>query len=383
MGAEKKVSISSVLLSDIESALGQGSSERRTGVLLRVSDLFLGRATEYAEHQRTMIGAVMCQLMRCVENRALVELSCRLATISAAPANVIQVLARNDLIEISGPVLDQSALLTDDDLTEIATTKSQAHLSVIAGRSRLSETVTNVLVDQGNSDVVNIVAKNDGARFSKAGMNMLVMRANSDDQLTESIALRVDISPRLFRQLLVQATEAVRENLLAAARPQHRAVLTQILKEITAQVGKREFSPRDYAKARRIIQAFGHDTQRVKSVVVEFANAKLVTEMIAALSLLSKVPLIRVDQLFMAPSGFGLMVLCKAIGLNWTITKSVILNRPVELTDLNFTFDEMCEQYNNLPTTTAQRLLKGWVELQKSDKPLNTTIINENIHYID
>lgn len=375
------MSISSVLLSDIESALSQGSSERRTGVLLRVSDLFLGRAAEYAEHQRTIIGAVMCQLMQCVESRALVELSRRLAPVSAAPLNVIQALARNDLIEISGPVLAESVLLTDDDLAEITRTKSQAHLSKIAGRSQLSEAVTNVLVDQGNADVVNKVAKNDGARFSKAGMNMLVMRANGDDQLTESIAMRADISPRLFRQLLVQATEAVRENLLATARPKHRAVLTQILDEISAQVGKRDLSARDYAKARRIIQAFGHDTQRVKSVVVEFANAKLVTEMMAALSLLSKVPIIRVDELFMAPSGFGLMVLCKAIGLNWMITKSVILNRPVELTDINFTLDEMYEQYNNLPTTTAQRLLNGWVELQKSEKPPHPTI--SDIHYID
>ena len=209
-----------------------------------------------------MIGAVMCQLMRCVESRALVELSRRLAPISAAPANVIQVLARNDLIEISEPVLAMSAVLTDDDLTEIARTKSQAHLSRIAGRSRLGETVTNVLVDEGNSDVVNIVANNDGARFSKAGMNILVMRANGDDRLTETIARRADISPRLFRQLLVQATEAVRENLLVTARPQQRVGLTKILDEISAQVEKRDLTARDCAKARRIIQAFGHDTTR-------------------------------------------------------------------------------------------------------------------------
>ena len=309
------------------------------------------------------------------------ELSRRLAPISAAPANVIQVLARNDLIEISEPVLAMSAVLTDDDLTEIARTKSQAHLSRIAGRSRLGETVTNVLVDEGNSDVVNIVANNDGARFSKAGMNILVMRANGDDRLTETIARRADISPRLFRQLLVQATEAVRENLLVTARPQQRVVLTKILDEISAQVGKRDLTARDYAKARRIIQAFGHDTQRIKSVVVEFANAKLVTEMIAALSLLSNVPITRVDWLFTAPSGFGLMVLCKAIGLNWTITKSVILNRPVELTDPHFTLDEMCREYKNLPTTTAQRLLKGWDKLQKSEMLPDSTI--SNIHYID
>lgn len=103
--------------------------------------------------------------------------------------------------------------------------------------------------------------------------------------------------------------------------------------------------------------------------------------MIAALSLLSNVPVIRVDGLFTGPSGFGLMVLCKAVGLNWTITRSVILSRPVEFTDPHFTLDEMCEQYNNIPPTSAQRLLKGWGELQKSDQSLSMT--SDNIHYID
>ena len=75
------------------------------------------------------------------------------------------------------------------------------------------------------------------------------------------------------------------------------------------------------------------------------------------------------------------MVLCKAIGLNWMITKSVVSNRPVELTDPNFTLDEMREQFNNLSTTSAQRLIEGWGELQKGDEPPKMTI--SEICYID
>lgn len=353
-----------------------------------------------------MFGTVMCQLMKCVESRALVELSMRLAPVSAAPANVIMALARNDLIEISGPVLDKSVLLTDDDLAEISETKSQAHLSRIAGRPHVGAIVTNVLVDRGNSDVVNKLARNDGAQFSEVGMSMLVMRASSDDRLTESIAARIDVSPRMFRQLLAQATDAVRENLLAAAHPNHRVVLAKILDEISTQVGKRTFSSGDYAKARRVVQAFGHDTQRVKSVVVEFANANLLPEMVAALSLLSNVPINQVDRFFTAPSCFGIMALCKVAGLNWMITRTVILSRPGELTDPSFKEDEVCQQFNDLSLASAQRLVKGWNELepssaprhdlsstavqvildsadelQQSDAPLNMPI--NNIHYLD
>jgi hypothetical protein len=376
-----KMIASSTLVNDIESALAEGSTERRTEILLRVSDLFLGRAADYTQYQTTIFGTVMCQLMSYVEDTALMELSWRLAPVSVVPANVIQVLARNDKIEISGPVLAHSDLLTDDDLTEIAKTKSQAHLSRIAERSQLSEPVTSVLVDQGNANIADKVVKNSGARFSEAAMNMLVMRANGDGQLSGSIAARADIPPRLFRQLLAQATEEVRHYLLSIASPEQRAVIKDVLDDISTRVAKCKFGPKDYARARSIVQAFAHDTKRVKSTIAEFAGAKLIAEMIAALSLLSNVPIMQVDKMFMAPCCFGLMVLCKAIGLPWTITESVILNRPTELMDPNFTLAQMHKQYRELSTTSAQRLLKDWLALQKTGDQ-NSTPVNE-ICYID
>ena len=77
------------------------------------------------------------------ERQALIELTGRLAPIDRGPINVIGHLSRDDDIEISGPILEQSNMLTDNDLVEIATTKSQAHLSTIAGRKRIGEPVTD------------------------------------------------------------------------------------------------------------------------------------------------------------------------------------------------------------------------------------------------
>ena len=46
--------------------------------------------------------------------------------IDRAPVNVIGRLSYDDDIDIAGPILEQSNVLTDDDLVEIASTKSQA-----------------------------------------------------------------------------------------------------------------------------------------------------------------------------------------------------------------------------------------------------------------
>lgn len=361
------MSFSAELLNEIESALQDGSSDRRTEVLMRVTDLFVGRAAEYTEDQTTIFGAVMGHLISHVENRALVELSARLAPISTAPTNIIGQLARSDQIEISGPVLNKSERLSDDDLTEIAKTKSQAHLSRIAGRPQLSETITDVLVDRGEPDVANDVATNRGARFSKVGMATLVMRADGDDSLTESVASRPDIDPRMFRQLLAQATEAARAKLLAGASPGQQHVLKQILDELAAQVGHRNASPRDYAKARRVVYSFCQDTERTKSKILEFADANRIAETIAALSLLSSVSVGQIDRLFNAPSSFGLMVLCKVIALDWTIAQAVILTHPAEAKSPTFAADEMRDQYNRLSVPSAQKLLNFWRERQSGN----------------
>lgn len=111
------------------------------------------------------------QLVNHIESRAAVELSQQLAPIANAPAQTVRHLAAHDDIAVSGPILEKSERLSDDDLVSIAKTKSQAHLAKIANRLRLNETVTEVLVDQGDAEVADRLAVNAGAHFSKLGID--------------------------------------------------------------------------------------------------------------------------------------------------------------------------------------------------------------------
>ncbi len=153
------------IFAEVETALHDASGERRVEVLRRVTDLFVGQAGQINEEQTQLFDGVLSQLIKHIEERAIV--AGRVAPIPNAPADTVRALARHDNIEISGPILTQSTRLTDGDLIEIATTKSQEHLACIASR---------------NSD--------------------------GDDRLTESLAHRADIPPHHFQNLLAQATEA-------------------------------------------------------------------------------------------------------------------------------------------------------------------------------
>ena len=49
--------------------------------------------------------------------------------------------------------------------------------------------------------------------YRTSAFNKLVKRAEEDGVLAEKVGMRTDIPPRLFRQLLMQASEVVAETL--------------------------------------------------------------------------------------------------------------------------------------------------------------------------
>lgn len=356
------------IINDVESALHDASAAKRTDVLRRVTDLFFSGAEHFTADQTALFDAVLGQLVNHIESRAAVELSTRLAPIANAPADTVRRLARHDDIEISGPILAKSERLTDDDLIEISKTKSHAHLAKIAGRIHLNDVVTDVLVDHGDSDVANELAINSGAQFSKIGMAKLVMRADGDDRLTESIAGRADVPLHLYRQLLAQAADVVRSKLLSSVTPDRQEAIRQVIAEISAQVTPKTDASSRYAAAQRTMSSYSQDTELTKMKILEFANLKHVAEVAVGLSILSGVPVEHVDRLLHAPNGFGLIVLCKSLAFEWQTTFEIIVASPAAERLEEMQFNEMREQYVALSVPSAQRVLRFWQGRQKVAK---------------
>jgi hypothetical protein len=356
------------IISEVESALHGASDAKRADVLRRVTDLFIEEAPKITPDQTELIDGVMGQLIGQIESRALAELSRRLGPIANAPADTIRSLARHDDIEISGPILASSERLTDDDLIEIANTKSNGHLAKISVRARLNEAVTDVLVERGDAEVANELATNFGARFSKMGMTKLVLRADGDDRLAESIGRRNDIPAPLFRQLLAQATEAVHSKLLRSLPADRQETIKQVLADISAQVGPKPVTMMERVKAQRLMEGFSQDTELLKAKTLEFAILNRAAEVNAGLSILSGLPFEQIARLSLASNGFGLMVLCKTLQLDWQGTNLVILaSQTVEEQ-----YDELCNQYEALSIASAQRIVRFWQARQKVAKHFQT-----------
>ena len=176
------------VIDELEAVLAAGSSDRRrTEILRRVTDLFLGNAESFNAEQVGVFDDVLAHLVKQVETTALAELGTKLAPIDNAPSGIIHSLARHDEIAVAGPVLVQSPQLTDSDLIEIAGSKSQDHLGAISERKRLAAAVTDILIQRGDTTVVRKLSQNQGAAFSESGYVKLTERAETDERLAENL----------------------------------------------------------------------------------------------------------------------------------------------------------------------------------------------------
>jgi len=348
----------SVIIDELEAALKVGSTDRRIEVLRRVTSLFLNNAKNYSADQAALFDDVFGWLVKEIESTALVELSRTLAPIATAPPEIIRRLAWDDKPEVAAPVLAMSERLSEGDLVELAKSKGHAHLVQIAARPSLTEAVTDVLVECADPEVAKTLAGNSGARFSETGLWQLVKRADEDDVLAEGIATRSDLPTYLFRQLVTQAADKVRQKLLASAKQDTRRAVEQVLGNISDRYRKAALS-RDYAEAQRKISALGQDTARIKVEVLGFAQNEELPELIVALAMLSAMPVELVEQLMHEGDSFGLLVLCKATAMDLTIMHAVLAARPgpgLSAEEL----DELSATYLKLSISSAQRALRFW-----------------------
>jgi uncharacterized protein (DUF2336 family) len=328
--------------------------------LRRVTNLFLGESDRLNEAQVGVFDDVLCCLMKRIETKALVELSGNLAPVDNAPIEVVRRLARNDEIAVAGPVLSQSARLSTGDLVEIASSKSQQHLLAISGRREIEEAVTDVLVNRGDRQVVHRVADNEGARFSEAGFSTLVRNAEADEKLAEKLGGRSDVPMPLMHDLLLKATEVVRARMLAQAAPETRENVQRVLEKISQEIGRDAVVARDFVPAQRGILQMKREGRLTEAALLEFVGRRLYEQTVAALSMMSSSPIELISTLMQNGRSGGLLVPCKAAGLEWSTVNAILASRLVQFTMSEADLAQARDDYYRLSPASARRILRFW-----------------------
>ena len=355
------MSQSASVIDELEDVLSAGSSDRRTEILRRVTDLFLGNSENFNNEQVGLFDDVLAHLIKQVEIKALAELGTKLAPIENAPNGIIRSLARHDEIAVAGPVLAQSPQLTDSDLVEIAGSKGQEHLGAISERTRLATAVTDILIERGDTTVVRKLSQNQGAAFSEGGYVTLAERAETNERIAENLGVRMDMPPQLLQSLMAKATEAVRGRLLAVVPQDRQALIQSVLAALSDKVMRKASAPRDFRHATALIDKLQGDGLLNESAVAEFAEANQYEELVVALARICGTPVELIEKLMQNLRYDGILVACKAAELRWPTFSAILKARfaPYEVPATDVA--QARTDFLKLSVATAQRMLRFWL----------------------
>jgi Uncharacterised protein conserved in bacteria (DUF2336) len=345
------------LIDELNEAVSSGGDAHRLRILERITDLFAAGSRGYSSDQIALFDDVLQELAADIEVQARARLAQRLAHINTSPLGIVRSLAFDDAIVVAEPVLKYSQQLSDADLAENARTKSQEHLLAIAQRLKLSEAVTDVLVDRGDHRVVDTMVKNRGARISLSGYEKLTHKARRDRKLTLALSRRSDLPRQYYLKLLETASASVRAKM-ERDNPQAADEIRDTIDEVaTAIQHEAREGSRRHANAERDatrcanVKPFTEANVHAPARKQEFARTAI------ALSKLCRFPVDAVERALLDKGEDMILVLAKAAGCSWTTTRELLLmhvaERNLQPTDLERTF----ERYKKLSRDVARDVI--------------------------
>ncbi len=350
---------SAALIAELEGAFDSRLPERWARILRQVTKLFLADAHRLNQGQIAVFDDVFLRLIERADTQALVLLGNDLCGASAIPRMAIRRLAFHDDVLVAGPVLRRSRGLPDNDLVEIANTRSQEFLLEISSRQTVNAPLGDRLVERGERAVLGKLVRNLGAQFSEAGCAALVAKAKQDEELAESLVRRSDVSPELRRELVAKVSDT-RMRSMQTMPTALQGKIKAAIATIAEQAETPKPTPADYAAAlsrmAELSRKGGLNDRSVNRFAVEHEYA----DVAAALSFLSGTPVEVIVPLIESAELEGLMVACKAARLNWSTTTMIIRHRPGCPEVKNRDLEQAHAAFDALSLSVAQRTIRLW-----------------------
>lgn len=184
------------------------SPEDQKRLLLGVAGLYEASAATKAAP--AALAQIFVALTRRAERDVREALSRRLANVEWAPAELVRMLA-SDEIEIARPVIASSPLLRDDDLLELLQTCSADHRIQIALRPNLGQAVAAAIVAASDPAAMTALAANRSAHLAEADFAGLIEHSRRVAALRAPLTRHAMLSESLAARLYQWVGEALRE----------------------------------------------------------------------------------------------------------------------------------------------------------------------------
>jgi uncharacterized protein (DUF2336 family) len=347
-------------LTDLIELAKETSSEKRRELLRDITDLFFTRHAPTDPELRQFDG-VLTQLATDMEEAVRAELSGRFAGADSAPRRLIVSLANDEAIAVAEPVLSRSNSLSEDELLQVVKTRGQDHLRAVSRREVVPEAVSDVIVERGDDQTLNVLLRNDGARLSRGASEAAVERAVRNPALHEAVIERKNLPADLLNEMYFVAEARLRQRILEENAKLDPAVLEQALAAGRKRVALQDGAlPPDYDQAESYVVELRAAGELTPKMLARFLRSGGMTLFLVALAQLAEIDFHTARTIVEKKELDALAVVCKAADLDRTLflTYAVVLLNSES--DTMGRAQEYGKLYGELTRETALRTLRFW-----------------------
>jgi uncharacterized protein (DUF2336 family) len=291
-----------------------------------------------------------------------------LVRVADAPKGLLRYLARDE-ISVALPLLEAGAGFDDSDLVATVRAGVAPHWLAIARRRGLSESVTDTLLQTGDTAVIETVLRNSSARLSTQGVDMVVARSRQAPTLPPLLVPRTELRPTQALVLFWWAGFQARLHILRRFAVD-RNVLIQELGDVFKLAAGEGWADADTRKTLQVIER----RQRNRAAAAQSPYGSLEGALAAAergmdrlliheIAHLAGVKPTTASQIFADPGGEAIGVFCKAVGLKRPMMIALwrALRRPGGNPDaIDNPLGRSAYVFDTLATAKAQTVLRYW-----------------------
>jgi uncharacterized protein (DUF2336 family) len=335
------------------------SSEKRRALLREVSDVFFDAPASFSPREIDLFGDVMGTIAHDVEMAMRAALAERLADVPEAPTDLVRQLAQED-IEVARPLLVKSGVLKEDDLIDIARSRSDAHLKALAGRREASAKLTDVLIERGSDEVLETLARNETAEVSRPGFERLVDRAESVEGLQGPLVERRDLPPDLMNEMFFFVSETLREHILERNKELDPSILEAALEKARRESASAVAPEATLSDAERFIDAKERLNELTEGLLVQLLKSKRMSEFTVGFARLTGLDHRTARRVLADGSGQALAVACKASRFDRSTFSTFVLLLGPKTTRTADEAYRLFSLYDKVTTEIAQRTIRFW-----------------------
>lgn len=210
------------------------STLARASLFEKVAALWLDDAAVLSSASHDVMDEILVDLLTCVETAVRARVAEGLAAKAEIPRRLVESLALDPDISVSGPILAQCAALSDAVLMRVCRERGVVQRTAIARRRTVPLALSEALCERREAAVLRTLVHNPGAAMSRAIFRNAMALAMGDEGLRDGLLQRTDLPRDFAYRMFWWVSAALRHEILErhAIEP---ASLDEVLRDVLAE----------------------------------------------------------------------------------------------------------------------------------------------------